>query len=431
MSTPVLVWFKNDLRLRDHTPLARAAARGAIVPVYIIDEDMLQPHRLGFPRMGAFRARFLFESLHDLRHNLRARGSNLCVRTGKPAEVLAALCRQLGAREVYTAEEIAVEEQQTLHRVEEALRAAGVRLLTSEANSLYLLEDIPWPIQRLPDIFTHFRKEVEREAQVRPALPIPTHLQSPSFDDGGPIPTPASLGLPEATPDPRSAVPYGGGETEAWRRVQDYIWEKDLLRVYKETRDGLVGSDYSSKFSAALAHGCLSPRSVYEEVMRYEQERTKNQSTYWLVFELLWRDYFRWVAKKYGSRIFQRDGLRTEHKSWHQHKYGFEKWRLGQTGVDFVDANMRELLHTGFMSNRGRQNVASYLTKDLKIDWRWGAAWFESQLLDYDVHSNWLNWAYVAGVGNDPRENRYFNIELQAKRYDPAGAYVRMWLEAE
>jgi len=241
--------------------------------------------------------------------------------------------------------------------------------------------------------------------------------------------------LPAVTPaaepasHPASVVTYGGGEPEARRRMHDYICTCDALRTYKETRNGLLGANYSSKFSPALAVGTLSPRTIYHEVKRYEADRIANDSTYWLVFELLWRDYFQFVMQKFGSHVFHSRGLRPAPVVWRRDSVLFEQWRLGHTGVPFVDANMRELLHTGFMSNRGRQNVASYLTKDLHLDWRWGAAWFESQLIDYDVCSNWLNWAYVAGVGNDPREDRYFNIARQAERYDPQGAYVHAWLK--
>jgi deoxyribodipyrimidine photo-lyase len=198
----------------------------------------------------------------------------------------------------------------------------------------------------------------------------------------------------------------------------------------------MLGLDYSSKFSPWLANGCISPRYIYEEIKKYEHERTANESTYWLVFELIWRDYFRFVAMKFGNKIFQKYGLKPESYVKTQtttainktERNIFEKWRLGETGVPLIDANMKELLATGYMSNRGRQNVASFLVKDLQIDWRWGAAWFESQLIDYDVCSNWGNWLYVAGVGNDPRENRYFNILKQATNYASKGEYVKHWL---
>jgi deoxyribodipyrimidine photo-lyase len=145
------------------------------------------------------------------------------------------------------------------------------------------------------------------------------------------------------------------------------------------------------------------------------------------VFELLWRDYFRFAAKKYGRSIFYSSGLPGKKGPTPRESEGFMKWCMGQTGNSFVDANMREMLHTGYMSNRGRQNVASYLCHDQRVDWTWGAAWFESRLIDYDVSSNWLNWSYVAGVGLDPRPNRYFHVEAQAQRYDPAGTYRQLW----
>jgi deoxyribodipyrimidine photo-lyase len=164
-------------------------------------------------------------------------------------------------------------------------------------------------------------------------------------------------------------------------------------------------------------------------VNRYEHERGANDSTYWLIFELLWRDYFRFMFKKYGNQFFKSGGFKGEapEVAANQDEL-FEKWKTGQTGVPFIDANMRELNATGFMSNRGRQNVASFLVKDLKVNWTKGAAYFEEKLIDYSPASNWGNWAYVAGVGNDPRENRHFNVIKQAAEYDPKGEYVKTWI---
>ena len=224
-------------------------------------------------------------------------------------------------------------------------------------------------------------------------------------------------------------VSFEGGETAGLERLRYYLWETDLVKDYKETRNGLIGSDYSSKFSAWLAQGCLSPKMIYHELKKYEAERGANKSTYWLFFELLWRDFFRLMGKKYEEKIFLKGGTKDDapdglRNNW-QH---FRPWLEGETGVPFIDANMRELNLTGFMSNRGRQNVASFLVKDLKINWQMGAEYFESMLIDYDVTSNWGNWNYVAGVGSDPREDRYFNIVKQARRYDPQGDYVRLWV---
>ena len=162
---------------------------------------------------------------------------------------------------------------------------------------------------------------------------------------------------------------------------------------------------------------------------KFEQDVVANDSTYWLIFELLWRDYFRLMIQKYGHQFFLKNGIRSEGSKMNSHNYKlFEEWKSGITKNDFIDANMLELKHTGFMSNRGRQNVASYLINDLKLDWRYGAAYFEEQLIDYDVCSNWGNWAYVAGVGNDPRSNRVFNIEKQANDYDRDRKFRNLWL---
>lgn len=219
-----------------------------------------------------------------------------------------------------------------------------------------------------------------------------------------------------------------GGETAALGRVEEHFWKKDLIKIYKEIRNGMLGPDYSTKFSPWLATGCLSARYIYDEVRRYEKERLANDSTYWVLFELIWRDYFRFLSIKYGNSIFHLGGPRKVVSNWSQNRAFFEAWRDGHTGYPLIDANMKELCTTGFMSNRGRQIVCSFLVRDMGIDWRMGAEWFETCLLDYDPCSNYGNWTYGAGVGNDPREDRYFSIPKQAQNYDPDGEYVSYWL---
>ncbi len=423
-----LLWLKNELRLHDNEVLFRAANKASFVlPIYIIDPSYFETNHLGFRKAGYFRTQFLLESLEALQQSLQNIGADLHVFVGKAEYIIPKIVQELGITVVYASQEVTSEEL-TIHlQVERLLKKSGVPLETIWQNTLYHFDDIPWPIQRLPNTFTNFRKEVEQEARVRDCFPIPEVSYRREIDPN-PIPTLQELGFDYQAQDSRSAMIYKGGEAMAQKRLQEYFWDKDLLRTYKETRNGLLGADYSSKFSAWLSLGCISPRSIYQEVKRYEAERIKNDSTYWLIFELLWRDYFRFAAKKCGNKIFQQQGLRDKEIESQNNMKLFEKWRLGETGVPFIDANMKELLLSGFMSNRGRQNVASFLTKDLKVNWTWGAAWFESQLIDYDVCSNWLNWAYVAGVGNDPREDRYFNTESQVKKYDPKGHYVQRWL---
>ena len=161
---------------------------------------------------------------------------------------------------------------------------------------------------------------------------------------------------------------------------------------------------------------------------QFEEEYYNNESTYWLIFELIWRDYFKYVSMKHGNQIFRLNGILNKTYDWMTNQNQIDDWINGKTDSDFVNANMIELKQTGWMSNRGRQNVASYFAKELELDWRIGAAYFESLLIDYDVHSNYGNWMYVAGVGNDPRD-RKFNVKLQADRYDGSGKFRKLWLQ--
>ena len=166
--------------------------------------------------------------------------------------------------------------------------------------------------------------------------------------------------------DERSSFSLKGGETAALQRIEDYFWNSNAIACYKETRNELLGENYSSKFSAWLAQGCLSPKLIFCELQKYEAERTKNDSTYWMFFELMWRDFFRFMGKKHENKIFQKGGTKEEiDSSWENDEALLQLWIEGRTGVPFIDANMRELAATGFMSNRGRQNVASFLVKDL------------------------------------------------------------------
>jgi deoxyribodipyrimidine photo-lyase len=242
------------------------------------------------------------------------------------------------------------------------------------------------------------------------------------------VPTLLELGLQEFESDYRTAFPFKGGEGEALARIQSYFWETKKVSYYKKTRNGLLGVDYSSKLSAWLANGSLSPRTLYFELVKYEQEIEKNESTYWLVFELIWRDFFKYVSMKHGNDLFKIGGILQKDYDWSTDKKMIDQWVAGETKEPFVNANMLEILNTGWMSNRGRQNVASFFAKELTLDWRFGAAYFESLLLDYDVHSNYGNWSYVAGVGNDPRD-RKFNIQIQSERYDPRQTYTSLWLQ--
>jgi deoxyribodipyrimidine photo-lyase len=425
----ILVWYRNDLRLHDHEPMHQAVRSAEqVFPLYCFDPRQFGQTAFGFAKTGAFRAQFLLESLADLRRSLQSCNSNLILRHGTPETVIPALVRELGITAVYynreaTAEELAVETA-----LATALQPLGTTLKSFWGTTLYHPDDLPFEIRKIPELFTNFRKQVEKFATVNPALPDPKQLPTLPAIAPGELPQLDEFGLEMPLRDDRAVLHFKGGETAGIARLQQYFWQNDRLKIYKETRNGMVGADYSSKFSPWLSLGCLSPRYIYEQVQQYEEQRVRNDSTYWLIFELLWRDYFRFICAKHGNKIFFPEGLQGIPIPWKQDWQRFDLWREGKTGFPLVDANMRELATTGFMSNRGRQNVASFLTKNLGIDWRMGAEWFESLLIDYDVCSNWGNWNYTAGVGNDARGFRFFNILKQSKDYDPQGDYVKRWL---
>lgn len=422
-----LVWLRNDLRLHDHLPLQRAREEADhVLMVYCLPPHWLQPTRYGFTKTGPFRLEFLLQSLADLRKHLQERGSELIFRFGDPTEVIPELVRQHQVDLVFAHRENAPEEVQE----EETLRQKlSIPMRLCEGNSLLHEAELPFSLIDLPPVFSSFRKQVEKQAAVPRPLPIPNHIPAPPPGcQSGHLPSLEELGESPPVKDIRSVFRFTGGETSAINRVQHYLWRSHAIRNYKETRNGMLQADESTKFSPWLALGCLSPRHVFQEVRRYEQEVVTNQSTYWLLFELWWREFFRWVMRLHGAHLFRQGGIRGTPPPVTPREDYVQAWTEGDTGVPLVDAQMRKLNATGFMSNRGRQNVASFLVKDLRQDWRLGAAYFESKLIDYDVHSNWGNWNYLAGVGNDPREDRYFNLVSQTARYDPRGEFVMRWV---
>ena len=428
-----ILWFRQDLRLHDNEALRDGILDvEELIPVYIFDERLYETQtRFGFKKTEVFRASFIRESIVDLRESFRKRGSDLLIRYGKPEEILFELASELKTSYIFCNRERTQEEKDVQDALENNLWTIGQEVRYSRGKMLYYTADLPFPITHTPDKFTTFRKETEKIVPVRAPLDsqelelnaLPQDLEL------GDIPTLAQLGYTDADTQKLENKKFAGGESSALERLNYYLWESNLVSSYKKTRNGMLGLDYSSKFSPYLAQGCLSPKTIYSEVRRYETEREKNDSTYWIIFELMWRDFFRFMGKKHGNCIFKKSGTKqAERTDLEDNMDLFKFWAEGRTGIPLVDANLLELNTTGFMSNRGRQNVASFLINDMKINWQIGAEYFESLLLDYDPCSNYGNWNYVAGVGSDPRENRYFNTTLQAKKYDPEGSYVKHWI---
>lgn len=415
--TTLIYWFRNDLRLIDNPALVEACLDADhLLPVYISPPQSKTLHILGFPREGHHRQTFLKESLDDLRLQLRALGSDLLEYEGEPAEVLATLTQVIGADAIYCERIEAPEEMQQSQQIQ----GQGILLKEFWQSSMCSLESLPFPAQDMPNMFTQFRKEIER-SNLRFTAPVAAPSNIPAL--------PANLEILPSEFDYEAVVQahrFLGGERSALAHLKQYLLRR-LPDTYKATRNQLAGKDFSSKFSPWLALGCLSARTIAADLAAYEQCHGANEGTYWLWFELLWRDYFRFLHFKYGRQLYRAKGL-SDAPLVQSDSLQFERWCAGQTGEPLVDAGMRELVKTGYLSNRMRQIVASYLIYDLRGDWRFGAAWFESQLIDYDVYSNQGNWLYLAGRGTDPRGGRQFNIAKQAQDHDPRGDYQRLWL---
>lgn len=208
----------------------------------------------------------------------------------------------------------------------------------------------------------------------------------------------------------------------------DYYFKNDSLPLnYFDTRNGVVGRDYSTKFSPYLSSGVLDPRYIYNRVKEFERKVSANKSTYWIIFELLWRDFFFWNYHSNVELFFSKNGIKGEKDFSSFKRYNFSELKE-ISNSNFFHASLNELEATGYLSNRIRQIFASFWINDLNLDWRSGASLFEEHLIDYDVFSNYGNWLYLSGFGCDPRGKRYFNVEKQLAIYDKNGDYLKKWL---
>ncbi|KAL9941813.1 hypothetical protein D7B24_003121 [Verticillium nonalfalfae] len=497
-STNILIYLlRHDLRVSDNPILHHLATSKDhgfthLLPVYVFPAHQIETSGFirdgskspypearsqvgSFWRCGPHRAKFIVQSVWNLQESFQGLGSGLCLRAGRFDDVLNGLLKGLTEKQqtvgaVWMTLEDAVEEKRDEKAVSSICSENNIEFKLWQ-DEKYFVDDRDTELENahdLPDIFTTYRKTQEplRE-RPRPTLPKPSNNSLPPYPSDDVVPVqerpfemPATYEeleaallkpvkdvldvAPEYPSNATSVHPLKGGELDALQRV-DHLIKSCSMSNYKNTRNGLLGVDFSTKLSGYLALGCLTARQVHEEMVKYEDGQGpeykeidgfgngENEGTKAVRFELLWRDYMRLCTRKFGHRLFRAEGFRDDRKpiQWKTAKQPeiaeiLKRFLAGTTGMGFIDASQRELLHTGYTSNRARQNVASFLAKHLGIDWRYGAEWYECMLIDYDVSSNWSNWQYVAGVGNDPRgEARIFNPVKQAFDYDKQGEYVK------
>ena len=290
-----------------------------------------------------------------------------------------------------------------------------------DTYTLFNLSGLPMPVSDIPETYSRFRRKAEKMTVEEPRG-MPARLPAAVELDR------ACLVLGAQDTDSGRSQRLVGGEAAARAHAESYF-SGELPLSYKLVRNELDGWENSSKFSAWLNTGCLSVRRLVDLLSEYEQRWERNDSTYWLYIELLWREYFQWLALKIGKKLFLKNGNAPAQVSGRFDAGAFSAWCRGETRYPLVNACMKQLSATGYLSNRGRQIAASCLINELEGDWRYGAAWFENQLIDYDVAANWGNWQYLAGVGADPRGGRHFNLAKQTEIYDADGRYRSRWLD--
>lgn len=417
-----LYWFSHDLRLHDNPALMQAAAACSALHCCVVRRVPSNYDRHFTPALpgqgdglGAARRRFLVQTEAALAAQLQQRGQRLYCYQGQAWQVIRQLVSELAIEVLYCSEPIGWDERQQLHRqVRQALPHLPVVCLSS--FTLFTNDQLPMAVAELPRNFTPFCQQVR---ELAPQLPLATV-------DALPPPLSAEPPLVACHSEPERHVGFTGGEPAGLARLQHYL-HSGAVRHYKTTRNALMGDDYSSALSPWLATGALSVRTVAAQLLEHEQQFTANESTQWLYYELLWREYFQWYALAHGPRLFAFSGVKQRRPLASFYPQRLQQWCTGNTAYPLVNACMRQLNATGFMSNRGRQIVASCLVNELALDWRYGAAYFSAMLIDYDVAANWGNWLYLAGVGADPRGHRHFDIAKQAAQYDPDGDFVRHW----
>ncbi len=398
-----VVWYRRDLRVHDHPALSEAVAAGETVALFVLD-----PRLLSAPTMGPRRVRFLLESLAELRERLAAIGVPLLFREGPPEHWVPEAARSVGAGTVHVTADVTPYARRRDAAVARALAAVGIRFAAHDGA---LLAPHAWPAvvdpARLPS-FTAFYRAV-RHAAIGAPLPPPAP-RTPSDLRPDPVPPPGKFGA--AVPLPDGIAP---GETAARRRLSRFADER--LDRYAEARNSL-DVDATSALSQDLHFGLISPR---EAALRCPSEP--------FIRQLFWREYAHFV-------LWHRPDLRSrpyraafDRLPWRQDREAFDRWREGRTGYPLVDAAMRELAATGRMANRLRMLTASFLTKHLLVDWRWGLAHFLRELVDGDVANNTFGWQWAASLGVDAATPfRAFSPARHQERFDPLGEYVRRWV---
>jgi deoxyribodipyrimidine photo-lyase len=391
MAQRIIYWFRNDLRLHDNEALSSAVdSLSEIIPVYVFDPRQFDKTRLGFRRTGALRAQFLIESVVDLRNRLRENGGDLLIRIGDPEKIVSELAEEFSANYVFTSKEIVPEETRIESSLSKNLKINNVDIKLFWMDTLIHAKDLPFSIAKLPATLADFYSCIKDNIKIQAPDPEPAKMRLPQDYDAGIVPSLPMLGI-DPQELPLSHVSSGGGESTALITLHSYIDQNIKMGQDLSTHDHIT----DSRISDWLSLGCLSARYIYQAL---KQSQSSNADT--MINNLLARDYFHWTLLRYGPRLFKPSGIKHEFsKRWLNDNHTFEKWAKGETADARVNTIMQKLYQSGYLNTAERSVAAQFLVNDLGINWTWGAMYFESHLLDYEVSVNWGRWNNIAGVG--------------------------------
>ena len=395
--------FRNNLRIKDNKALLEAT-RTCENMICLWSLEILKGENFGFKKCGEFRKEFIYESIIDLKKSLLKKNIWLYI-VDNIEDELKKLNEKYDLR-LFFEEEVGVEEKEFENRLK-------IYKTVSFFNQT-MIEPFTFDYKKS---FSHFRNKAEKMDILSPVDEIKSkdklHM---------------CIGVNDINLELKNIKNIvQGGETKALQRVEEYL--DNFIHKYYDTRSLIDGFNNSTKFSPYLACGCISPKTLYFKLKEYEDKLGSSKSSYWIYFELLWRDFFHLVMKQSNNKLFIKTGLIEKNYIFDKDKEKMKEFFDAKTGVDIIDAGVLELKNTAWISNRLRQLLASYFIKNLGLDFRYCAAFFEEYLIDYNPASNYGNFAYQAGVGND-KQYRVFDPIKQSNFYGGKD-YVKKWLNKE
>jgi len=387
----VLVWFRNDLRLHDNEVLTEALHKfDLVIPVFCFDPRYYNKNKFDQYNTGLNRALFQRETVSHLKEKLQALQSDLMTFVGYPEEIIPKLCAKYEVSEVYHHREVATRETQISEMVEAALWEQKINLRHFIGHTLYHKEDLPFPIKDIPDKFNIFRKKIERESSVRKPFEEPTTIPSPTHLEATKLPSLEELGYSTTGEEIDQLLP--AGETHAKEKLQQLL-DPTFQSIANYT-----------EISPYIAVGALSPIYIYDQMRNSNLIQNKRRYDR-LMTTLLWRDYFRFMLKKYPNVFFKLKGSQSEKPSSFLDENQLEQWKSGTTGDQAVDEGIAKLKEEGNITYAVRRMLARYFTQNVSSNWLIGAAFFEEYLLDYAPATTYGFWSHMASVGTSAKEN--------------------------